>query len=94
MAGRLPNFNFQHVSPPLRDAIRSFISDEDILQVPDTAKMVEEYAKRSHQSYLWSGLLLLRGLLASNILLLLWSGGGALTTALSRSYDAELVVVV
>ena len=69
MAGRLPNFNFQHLSSPLRDAIRSFISDEDILQVPDTAKRVEEYAKCSHQSYLWSGLLLLRGLLASNILL-------------------------
>jgi hypothetical protein len=69
MAGRLPNFNFQHIASPLRDAIRSFISDEDVLQVPDTAKRVEEYANRSHQSYLWSGLLLLRGLLASNILL-------------------------
>jgi hypothetical protein len=69
MAGRLPNFNFQHISSPLRDAIRSFISDEDVLQVPDTAKRVEEYAKRSDQSYLWSGLLLLRGLLASNMLL-------------------------
>jgi hypothetical protein len=69
MAGRLPNFNFQHISSLLRDAICSFISDEDVLQVPDTAKRVEEYANRSHQSYLWSGLLLLRGLLASNILL-------------------------
>ena len=69
MAGRLPNFNFRHIPSPLRDAIRSFISDEDILQVPHTAERVEEYAKRSHQSYLWSGLLLLRGLLASNILL-------------------------
>ena len=69
MAGRLPNFGFRHISSPLRDAIRSFISDEDILQVSDTAKRVEEYAKRSQQSYLWSGLLLLRGLLASNILL-------------------------
>ena len=69
MAGRLPNFNFQNISSPLRDAIRSFISDEDVLQVPDTAKRVEEYAKSSHHSYLWSGLLLLRGLLASNILL-------------------------
>ena len=48
--------------------MRSFISDEDILQVPDTAKRVEEYAKRSDQSHLWSGLLLLRGLLTSNIL--------------------------
>jgi hypothetical protein len=69
MAGRLPNFDFQHTSSPLRDAIRSFISDEDVLQVPDTAKRVEEFAKGSDQSYLWSGLLLLRGLLASNILL-------------------------
>jgi hypothetical protein len=69
MAGQLPNFNFQHISSPLRDAICSFICDEDVLQVPDTAKRVEEYAKRSHQSYLWNGLLLLRGLLASNILL-------------------------
>jgi hypothetical protein len=69
MAGRLPNFDFRHIASPLRDAIRSFISDEDVLQVPDTAKRVEEYANRSHQSYLWSGLLLLRGLLASNILL-------------------------
>ena len=69
MAGRLPNFDFQHTSSPLQDAIRSFISDEDVLQVPDTAKRVEDYAKRSNQSYLWSGLLLLRGLLASNILL-------------------------
>jgi hypothetical protein len=69
MAGRLPNFSFQLVASPLRDAIRSFISDEDILQVPDTAKRVEEYANRFDQTYLWSGLLLLRGLLASNILL-------------------------
>jgi hypothetical protein len=69
MAGRLPNFDFQDIASPLRDAIRSFISDEDVLQVPGTAKMVEEYAKHSDQSYLWSGLLLLRGLLASNILL-------------------------
>ena len=70
MAGRLPNFNFQHISPALHNAICSFISDEDVLQVPDTVKMVEEYAKSSDQSHLWSGLLLLRGLLTSNILLL------------------------
>jgi hypothetical protein len=69
MAGRLPNFDFQHTSSPLRDAIHSFISDEDVLQVPDTAKRAEEFAKGSDQSNLWSGLLLLRGLLASNILL-------------------------
>ena len=65
MAGRLPNFNFPHVSSALHDAIRSFISDV----VPDTAKDVEEYAKGSDQNHFWSGLLLLRGLLASNMLL-------------------------
>jgi hypothetical protein len=71
MAGRLPNFDFQHISSSsvLQNAIRSFISDEDILQIPDTAKRVEEYAKDPSKIYLWSGLLLLRGLLASNILL-------------------------
>ena len=69
MVGRLLGFNFQHVSPALHNAIRSFISDEDVLQVPDTPRMVEEYAKRSCHSHLWNGLLLLRGLLASNILL-------------------------
>jgi hypothetical protein len=72
MAGRLPNFNFQHISgsPALQNAIRSFISDEDVLQIPDTVNRVEEYAKDPGQIYLWSGLLLLRGLLASNILLI------------------------
>ena len=69
MAGGLPNFKFQHIPPELHDAIRSFISDEDVLQIPTTAKKVEDYAKRSDQSHLWSGLLLLRGLLTSNILL-------------------------
>ena len=68
MAGQLHNFNFAHISPALHNAIRSFISDEDVLQIPDTAKQVEEHAKRSDQSHLWSGLLLLRGLLTSNIL--------------------------
>jgi len=66
MAGRLPNFNFQRVSSALRDAIQSFISDP---LVHDTAKDVEEYANGSAQNHLWSGLLLLRGLLASNTLL-------------------------
>ncbi|KAN0079871.1 hypothetical protein V8E55_009437 [Tylopilus felleus] len=68
MAGRLPNFNFRHISPELQNAIRSFISDEDVLQILDTVKRVEEYAKGSDQNHLWSGLLLLRGLLTSNIL--------------------------
>jgi len=67
MDGRLPNLNFQHVSMALHDAIRSFISDP--LGAPNTAKVVEEYAKGSDQNHLWSGLLLLRGLLASDILL-------------------------
>ena len=69
MAGRLPNFNFQDISLPLQIAIRSFISDRDVLQVPDIVKRVEEYAKLSDQSHLWSGLLLLRGLLTSSVLL-------------------------
>ncbi|KAI9459074.1 hypothetical protein HD554DRAFT_1685585 [Boletus coccyginus] len=69
MGGRLPNFNFQHIPTALHDAIRSFVSDEDILPLSDTAKDVEEYAKGSDQNHLWSGLLLLRGLLASGTLL-------------------------
>ena len=69
MAGRLRNFSFPHICPELQDAIRSFISDEDVLQIPTTAKKVEDYAKGFDQSHLWSGLLLLRGLLTSNILL-------------------------
>ncbi|KAF8548327.1 hypothetical protein OG21DRAFT_1449260 [Imleria badia] len=69
MAGQLLNLNFQHISPLLHNAIRSFISKENVLQVPETVRMVEEYAKGSNQSHLWSGLLLLRGLLTSNILL-------------------------
>ena len=69
MAGRVPNFDFQDTSPALHDAIRSFISDEDTLQIPDTARKVEEYAKSSDRYNLWSGLLLLRGLLTSQILL-------------------------
>ena len=73
MAGRLLNLNFQHTHPALQSAIRSFIKDEDVLQVPDTVKQVEEYAKGSDQSHLWSGLLLLRGLLTSNILLFAFS---------------------
>ena len=72
MAGRLPNFNFNHIPTALQSAIRSFISDEDILQIAETAKKVEEYAKHPDQPkcHLWNGLLLLRGLLTSNILVL------------------------
>ena len=69
MAGRLPGFDFRHLTSELRDAIQSFIYDEDVLRTPGTAKSVEEYAKHSQRSYLWTGLLLLRGLLASNVLL-------------------------
>ena len=67
MAGRLPGFKFQLTSQTQRDAIRSFILAESI--GTDKAREVEEYAKCSQQSNLWSGLLLLRGLIASNILL-------------------------
>ena len=70
MAGQLSNFNFEHISPALYNAIRSFISDEAVLEIPATVKMVEEYAKGSSQSHLWGGLLLLRGLLTSDILFL------------------------
>ena len=69
MAGRVPNFDFQGVSPALHDAIRSFISDEDVLRIPDTVKRVEEYAKCSDRHNLWNSLLLLRGLLTSQVLL-------------------------
>ncbi|KAN0084597.1 hypothetical protein V8E55_008101 [Tylopilus felleus] len=74
MAGQLPSFNlFQHIPPGLHDPIRSFISDKGVLQIPDTVKRVEEYTKDSKQSHFWSGLLLLRGLLTSDILLFAFS---------------------
>ena len=74
MAGQLPSFNiFQHIPPELHDSIRSFISDKDVLQIPDTVKRVEKYAKDSKQSHFWSGLLLLCGLLTSDILLFAFS---------------------
>ena len=70
MAGQLSSFNiFQHFSSELHDAIRSFISDRDVLRIQDTAKRVEKYAKDSEQSHIWSALLLLRGLLTTDILL-------------------------
>ena len=69
MAGRVPSVNFQSPLPPtLHSAIRSFISDHAVFQIPDTVRMVEEYALNSKHSYLWGRLLLLRGLLTSNIL--------------------------
>jgi hypothetical protein len=65
MNGHLPNFNFRDIDRDrrLRVAVRAFISSKDIFQ--RTARMVEEYAR---QSILWDGILLLRGLLACNIL--------------------------
>ena len=67
MDNQLPAFNFRIINQAQRDAIRSFISSENVR--PDIAKEVEEYAKCSQQNNLWSGLLLLRGLFACNILL-------------------------
>ena len=64
---QLPTFNFRLISQTQRDAIHSFISSENVRR--DIAKEVEEYAKCSQQNNLWSGLLLLRGLFACNILL-------------------------
>ena len=62
--GRLPNIDFSHLRPVLRSAIRDFITRNDI--PAETAKMVEEYAQQNSS---WSALLLLRGLLANDILL-------------------------
>ena len=60
----LPNFHFQQLNSRLRDAVINFITNKDV-PLP-TSKIVEEYARRST---LWAGLLLLRGLLATDILL-------------------------
>lgn len=64
--GHLPNFNLREIDRDrrLRTAVRAFISSKDVSQ--RTANTVEEYAK---QSALWDGILLLRGLLACNVLL-------------------------
>ena len=66
MNGHLPNFNFHDINRDrrLRAAVCAFVSSKDVFQ--RTASMVEEYAQ---QSNLWDGILLLRGLLACNILL-------------------------
>ena len=60
----LPGLNLQQLNTQVRDAVLSFLTNEDV-SLP-TFKIVEEYARRST---LWSGLLLLRGLLATDILL-------------------------
>lgn len=62
--GCLTDLGIQYLPQDLRDAIYKFISLKDIL--PETTKMVEEYAQHKTS---WSALLLLRGLLAENILL-------------------------
>ncbi|KAF8834660.1 hypothetical protein BDN67DRAFT_873396, partial [Paxillus ammoniavirescens] len=64
MDGLLPNFRFNQVRSGLRDAIHCFITRKDVTS--SKVEMVEEY---SRNSTLWGGLLLLRGLLASGILL-------------------------
>ncbi|KIK92145.1 hypothetical protein PAXRUDRAFT_147949 [Paxillus rubicundulus Ve08.2h10] len=64
MNGVLPNFSFDQVRFRLRNAIHNFISCRDA--TPLTIQMVEEYAR--HHT-LWGRLLLLRGLLASGILM-------------------------
>ena len=74
MAGQLSSFSvFQHIPPELHNPIRSFISDKDVLQIRETVERMEKYAKDSEQSHIWSGLLLLRGLLTSDILLFAFS---------------------
>ena len=62
--GLLPNFIFQQLNSQVRDAVLSFMTNKDV-SLP-TFKIVEDYARRST---LWGGLLLLRGLLATDILL-------------------------
>jgi hypothetical protein len=60
----LPNFSFGQLHSGLRDAIQSFISCENV--PPAEVQLVKDY---SQQSPVWGGLLLLRGLLATGILL-------------------------
>ena len=62
--GLLPGFNFGQLRSGLRDAIRSFISGENV--PPAKTQLVKDY---SQQTPMWGGLLLLRGLLATGILL-------------------------
>jgi len=62
--GLLPNFSFGQLRSGLQDAIRSFISCENV--PPATVQLVKDYGQ---ETPLWSGLLLLRGLLATGILL-------------------------
>ena len=61
---RLSHFSFGQLRSDLRDAIQTFISCEEV--PTEIVQLVKRY---SQESTLWSGLLLLRGLLASGILL-------------------------
>jgi hypothetical protein len=63
--GLLPSFNFGQLRSGItRDAIRSFISCEDV--PPAKVQLVKDYSQKTP---VWGGLLLLRGLLATGILL-------------------------
>ncbi|KAG8217925.1 hypothetical protein J3R82DRAFT_6091 [Butyriboletus roseoflavus] len=64
MDGPLPNFSFGQLCSALKEAIRSFISCANV--PPESVQLVKEYCQ---QTPLWGGLLLLRGLLATDILL-------------------------
>ncbi|KIJ64287.1 hypothetical protein HYDPIDRAFT_90985 [Hydnomerulius pinastri MD-312] len=64
MNGLLPNFSFDQFRSGLREAIHSFISCKD--NTPSDIQMVQDHCQ---EGPLWGGLLLLRGLLASGILL-------------------------
>ena len=65
MDGLLPNISFEHLHlhSPLRDAILSFISCEDVS--PSRARLVKEHSEKTP---FWGNLLLLRGLLNDIIL--------------------------
>ena len=65
MEGHLPNFSFGQLRSDLRDAVQHFISCEDA-PLEKALQPVREYFERTP---LWSGLLLLRGLLANGILM-------------------------
>ena len=62
--GLLPNFSFGQLRAGLRDAIQNFISCENV--PPANVQLVKGY---SQETPVWGGLLLLRGLLATGILL-------------------------
>ena len=62
--GLLLNFSFGQLRSDLKDAIQSFISCENV--APEKVQLVKDY---SQQTPVWGGLLLLRGLLTSGILL-------------------------